>query len=149
MSSLPPPPNTRPYRRASEPCGDAMRTFTDTTVQRWRQIGWHGQSGAFYALDERPADHEPGSFAPLWLLADNDPRLIDDAPAATEAETTSRVLSALHRSAEEDVTRVIDLYERWTKAGPPPIGTSIARWWDARLVELHGAIANTANEPSS
>lgn len=59
---------------------------------------------------------------------------------ATEQEKTTRVLAALHRSAEEDVTRVIDLYERWVKAGPPPLGTSMARWWDTRLVELRDAI---------
>lgn len=56
------------------------------------------------------------------------------------SETTARVFAALHRSAEQDVTRVIDLYEQWVKSGPPPLGTSISRWWDARLVELHDAI---------
>jgi hypothetical protein len=53
---------------------------------------------------------------------------------------TAVVLAALHHSAEATVTRVIDLYERWVKAGPPPLGTSTARWWDKRLAELHGAI---------
>ena len=43
-------------------------------------------------------------------------------------------------SAEADVQRVTALYEQWVKAGPPPLGTSMARWWDARLVELHKAI---------
>lgn len=33
--------------------------------------------------------------------------------------------------------RVIDLYERWVKAGPPPLGVSLSRWLDARLIELH------------
>lgn len=36
--------------------------------------------------------------------------------------------------------RMRALYEQWVKAGPPPLGTSMARWWDARLVELHDAI---------
>ncbi|MFJ2719411.1 hypothetical protein [Streptomyces sp. NPDC087437] len=53
--------------------------------------------------------------------------------------------AALHRSAEEDVTRVIDLYEQWVKAGPPPLGTSTSRWWDARLAELHNAIRPPAD----
>lgn len=53
---------------------------------------------------------------------------------------TTRLLGALHRSAHEDVNRVIDLYGRWVKAGPPPLGTSMSRWWDARLAELHAAI---------
>ena len=64
-------------------------------------------------------------------------------PAATEAtelETTARVLSALHQTADDTVTRVIDLHEQWVAAGPPPLGTSMSRWWDARLVELHDAI---------
>lgn len=70
----------------------------------------------------------------------------EPGPAATQAteagvdRQTAVVLAALHRSAEADVSRVIDLYERWVKAGPPPIGTPMSRWWDRRLIELHNAI---------
>ncbi|GKQ35160.1 hypothetical protein [Streptomyces sp. A012304] len=71
------------------------------------------------------------------------------ATQATETETTARVFAALHRSAEQDVSRVIDLYERWVKAGPPPLGTSVSRWWDARLIELHDAIAPPEPQPST
>lgn len=63
----------------------------------------------------------------------------------TEREKTTRVFAALHRSAEQDVTRVTDLYERWVKAGPPPLGVSVSRWWDARLAELHDAIRPSAD----
>ncbi len=35
------------------------------------------------------------------------------ATGATDRETTARVFAALHRSAEEDVTRVIQLAEQW------------------------------------
>ena len=66
------------------------------------------------------------------------------ATQATEAEKTTRVFAALHRSAEQDVSRAIDLYEQWVKAGPPPLGVLINRWWDARLVELHNAIVPPA-----
>ncbi|MEU9640913.1 hypothetical protein [Streptomyces sp. NPDC048188] len=69
--------------------------------------------------------------------------LDETAPAATgatELETTARVLSGLHRSAEDTVTRVIALYEQWVAAGPPPLGAPLARWWDKRLAELHDAI---------
>ncbi|MGW7688830.1 hypothetical protein ACWGMA_08040 [Streptomyces asiaticus] len=62
------------------------------------------------------------------------------APGATEMEKSARILSGLHRSTEADVTRVIELYEQWVKAGPPPLGTSASRWWDKRLAELHDAI---------
>jgi hypothetical protein len=68
---------------------------------------------------------------------------LEPRPAATKAtntETTARVFAALHQSAEQDVTRVIDLYERWVKAGPPPLGVPLARWWDARLAQLHAAL---------
>lgn len=68
---------------------------------------------------------------------------LDDEPAPAEPvvdRQTAVVLAALHRSAGATVTRVIDLYERWVKAGPPPLGTSVSRWWDARLVELHDTI---------
>ncbi|MFF8679525.1 hypothetical protein ACF07F_16600 [Streptomyces sp. NPDC015237] len=67
----------------------------------------------------------------------------EPAPAATEAtdlEITARVLSALHRVAQDTVTRVINLHEQWVKAGPPPLGVPLARWWDTRLAELHNAI---------
>ncbi|QJT04381.1 hypothetical protein G9272_32200 [Streptomyces asoensis] len=59
------------------------------------------------------------------------------------------MFAALHRSAEQDVTRVIALYERWVKAGPPPLGTSLSRWWDRRLVELHHAIHPPEQQPGT
>ncbi|MEU0710933.1 hypothetical protein ABZ508_26580 [Streptomyces lavendulocolor] len=55
-----------------------MRTVTLDRNQLWRQVGWHGQTGAFYALDEKPADHEPGSFGPLWVLVDSEPPILPD-----------------------------------------------------------------------
>jgi hypothetical protein len=70
------------------------------------------------------------------------------APAAAELEETARVFAGLHRSAEQDVSRVIALYEQWVKAGPPPLGTLMARWWDRRLAELHNAIQPTAERPA-
>jgi hypothetical protein len=52
----------------------------------------------------------------------------------------TRITATLARMADADVQRVIALYERWVEAGPPPLGTPMSRWWDARLVELHDAI---------
>lgn len=49
-------------------------------------------------------------------------------------------------TAEAANTRVAGLYERWVQAGPPPLGVLTARWWDARLVELHAAIRPPADE---
>jgi hypothetical protein len=42
--------------------------------------------------------------------------------------------------AEAALARVGDLQERWLKAGPPPLGVSMSRWWDARLIELQAAL---------
>lgn len=65
---------------------------------------------------------------------DDEPRVqlpAAPAPAVTEQAKAMRIL-----------------YERWVKAGPPPIGTSMSRWWDARLVELHHAIHPPAPAPT-
>jgi hypothetical protein len=49
--------------------------------------------------------------------------------------------------AEATVARVHALADRWTKAGPPPLGTPIARWVDRRLVELNTALAEPKDAP--
>ncbi|WP_405925455.1 hypothetical protein [Streptomyces sp. NBC_00035] len=41
----------------------------------------------------------------------------------------------------EIVQNIVVLYRTWRRAGPPPLGTSMARWWDARLVEFGEALA--------
>ncbi|GHA28826.1 hypothetical protein GCM10010372_30850 [Streptomyces tauricus] len=61
----------------------------------------------------------------------------------------ARTYAGLARSADADVQRVIDLYERWVKAGPPPLGTSMARWWDTRLLELCAVINGAGPENPS
>lgn len=53
------------------------------------------------------------------------------------------VQAAARKFAEDQATivqRVVDLRRAWCKAGPPPLGASMARWWDARLVELREAL---------
>lgn len=59
----------------------------------------------------------------------------------------TRITATLARMADADVQRVITLYERWVAAGPPPLGTSMSRWWDARLAELHNAILPPTDQP--
>ncbi|ELP67636.1 hypothetical protein STRTUCAR8_08599 [Streptomyces turgidiscabies Car8] len=44
------------------------------------------------------------------------------------------------RRAEAANGRVRALTARWVKAGPPPLGTPVSRWWDARLAELNTAL---------
>lgn len=65
------PANERPYRESSAHGGQRL-TYTPARSQLWRQVGWHGQTGAFYTLDEDPSLYEPGSFSPLWVLVADD-----------------------------------------------------------------------------
>jgi hypothetical protein len=105
----------------------------------------------YYRLDQARAAaalHRQGLLRTAELYAAIEAAPVS-GPAATEPTVdrqTALVLSALHRSAEADVSRVIDLYERWVKAGPPPLGASLSRWWDERLIELHDAILNPTKE---
>jgi hypothetical protein len=47
-----------------------------------------------------------------------------------------------------DQTRVTALYEQWVHAGPPPLGASMARWWDKRLAELRAALQADSAQPA-
>jgi hypothetical protein len=33
----------------------------------FRQVGWRGQTGRFYTMEENPAFHERGSFSPMYI----------------------------------------------------------------------------------
>ncbi|GHA95327.1 hypothetical protein GCM10010330_56850 [Streptomyces tendae] len=114
---------------------EATATVYDKLHSTWILVytGQHivrGVKGEYYPIAED-------------VLAETYER-VDGTPEAAELETTARVLSGLHRSAEDTVTRVITLHEQWVAAGPPPLGAPLARWWDARLAELHNAIQSPA-----
>ncbi|MBK3631591.1 hypothetical protein JHN52_01170 [Streptomyces sp. MBT97] len=102
-------------------------------------------AAALYERERPPQD-------PAWPDAYAADREVFGAMADTVLAVvlpTTRLLGELHRFAHEDLTRVIDLYERWVKAGPPQLGISIARWWDARLLELrHAVVPEPSEDPS-
>lgn len=85
---LPHPPDTRPHRPPS--ASGTEKTFTKHGRRyTYRHVGWLGhRDGAFYAIGEQPADHEPGGWSSLYLLAfvedvidpDPAPVLIDIRP---------------------------------------------------------------------
>jgi hypothetical protein len=95
------------------------------------------------------------------LTADEQARLREGLDRLAEYENTinwmttctgcARVLDSCIREtqraerAEAAADRVRDLADRWVKAGPPPLGTHLARWWDKRLIELNTVL----NEPAS
>jgi hypothetical protein len=68
------------------------------------------------------------------------------AAALAAIHPLGKFLGDMHRDAEADLSRVIDLYEQWCKAGPPPLGISVSRWWDRRLVELRQAIVEPVEQ---
>lgn len=87
------------------------------------------------------SQHEPG---PEHRLAH-----IRDAAALHRRQliSDSELHAVIDAGPELDGTgaRVIALYEQWTKAGAPPLGTLMARWWDARLAEMLHAIRPPAS----
>lgn len=65
------PADRRPYR-ANSAHGDELVMTTAERRTVFRQVGWWGQTGALYSLDEDPSPTEPGSFSPLWAVIDSD-----------------------------------------------------------------------------
>lgn len=51
--------------------------------------------------------------------------------------------------AEAAIERVRRLADGWVKAGPPPLGTLMSRWWDKRLIELLAALDEPAAGPAA
>jgi hypothetical protein len=75
--------------------------------------------------------------------------LLDDAIAAQLGRPLYDAINqhlADGQHAEAALERVRDLADQWVKAGPPPLGTSMARWWDRRLVELNAALAEPKDQ---
>jgi hypothetical protein len=81
------PPDRRPYRRMSATGPEQTFTTSDHSYV-FRQLGWLGQSGAFYSLDEKPSEHERGGWAPLYLLAHAD--RTDEATHTGQLDTAYR-----------------------------------------------------------
>ena len=69
----------------------------------------------------------------------------DDGHWWTQAVTDAGEFLARAETAEVALTRVHALADRRTQAGPPPLGTSVSRWWDTRLTELRAAL----NQPGA
>ncbi|WP_329336144.1 hypothetical protein OG252_13245 [Streptomyces sp. NBC_01352] len=118
-----------------------------------------GGPSTFYALDaeDRENSDDPEATAAVfdklhstWVLVYTGQHIIRGVkgeyyPIAEEVlaetyETVASAPAATQATDAETTTRAVALYERWVKAGPPPLGASLARWWDKRLVELHHAI---------
>lgn len=80
-----------------------------------------------------------------WLSLDHDTERWAEIARNRHVAEEHVATAGAHAPTENTVTRVTALYEQWVKAGPPPLGVLLARWWDARLVELHTAILPPAD----
>jgi DNA-binding XRE family transcriptional regulator len=67
-----------------------------------RQVGWIGQSGAFYSLDEDPALTERGGFSPLLFTAHSDAREVGDTGQADEPQREPDDLDRLIAESMKD-----------------------------------------------
>lgn len=122
------PPNNRPNRSLS--CdGPELTHFTHNGyVETLRQVGWHGQSGDFYALDEPAVPHEPGSVGPLYAVVDCEPIVSGDparplllAQARLQRETLLecaqvRTLTASETLLLAAVNTVVDVLDKGLEA---------------------------------
>jgi hypothetical protein len=84
-------------------------------------------------------------------LASPPVHLVTSAGVANNGEQSARTTpdnppTSGDATDNADLARVIDLYEQWCKDGPPPLGTSVNRWWDRRLVELRHAIVEPVDQ---
>lgn len=103
-----------------------------------------GYAEAFPATADGPA--RPGRL-PEQPTTGCAPGPYDECPNCPRDETKQPATeqpTAVDQHTAAALSRVIDLQRRWTQAGAPPLGTSVSRWWDARLVELNEAILGTA-----
>lgn len=92
-----------------------------------------------------PADPDPDTCRPVEV----DGQTIRVRGAGELGPEGEEALAELVRVAKEMflleqaavVQEVVTLRRAWCRAGPPPLGVSLSRWWDARLVELGQALA--------
>lgn len=109
----------RPYRAmyADGPEIDVVGTplGTDRAMRHTlRQIGWLGQTGAFYALDEEVRPYERGSYAPLYFIAHS-----DYAPEDEAQTDSATALNAAYTERTHLVALLAQLYPSgWDYADP-------------------------------
>ncbi|MEU1553982.1 hypothetical protein ABZ517_14855 [Streptomyces scabiei] len=77
---------------------------------------------------------------PEQCTGEERPAPVDWQAVVQRRERELKTVGEARHRAEAAVQRVTALRERWVQAGPPPLGTPLARWWDRRLVELNAAL---------
>lgn len=113
----------------------------DPALIAWLGENSHRFDGTQLVIQTTDGDiyPEPGWTIVRW--PDHDLTVMSPRAAAKRLAPGARATDAA-----ADIQRVAALHDRWVKAGPPPLGTSINRWWDRRLAELHHALLNQTEE---
>ncbi|MDX3637808.1 hypothetical protein PV728_48070, partial [Streptomyces europaeiscabiei] len=96
---------------------------------------WHDDQ-----LVIRTPDGDTRPQAGWWLIAWSDGTITAASPTSGERVYGDDGMADRLERAQAELAGVRALRDRWVKAGPPPLGTSISRWWDRRLVELAAAL---------
>lgn len=106
-------------------------TWDGGTVPTWLDPHqyWFDNNQLVVATPDGPAQPRPGWTLVGW---------------SSGHVTIASPWTAAHVYAPDGIAgrlaRAAALYEQWVKAGPPPLGAPLARWWDQRLAELHNAL---------
>ncbi|MFD9444979.1 hypothetical protein [Streptomyces sp. NPDC060001] len=139
--------NTPVIRRRKKPVEVDTIQWTgdnETDVQAFT-----GGPSIFYALDaeDREGSDDPEATATVydrlhstWVLVYTGQHIVRGVKAEYYPIAEDVLAETYEDPGQGGDDRVSSLYERWVKAGPPPLGVILSRWWDARLVELHDAI---------
>lgn len=111
----------------------------------WRIRGARYTTALIAAYTGSPTGRTDRMAVAAMDLADHEAaQLRAELERYTEAESADAAAgSYAHRAvqAEAVLARVRALRDTWDASGPPPLGTSMSRWWDRHLVALNGALA--------
>jgi hypothetical protein len=109
----------------------------DPELTAWLGPNAHHYEGEQLVIDsiDGPVRPRPGYHLILWT----DREVTVAAPRVAERVYGPDGLCGQLARAQAAIEAVHVLAVRWAKAGPP-LGTSIARWVDARLIELNTAL---------
>jgi hypothetical protein len=95
----------------------------------------------------RLEDAEEGITAAIRQRKQAEDRAQKAEAARDHWEHAATAIGALYAACENQRDearaardRVRDLHTDWLSNGAPPLGTSITRWWDKRLIELTAAL---------
>lgn len=111
----------------------------DTTPIRagWTIVQW--TDGVVTVASPQVAERVYGPDGPWVRAAQAEEELAATRTNLASSVTHSDEALRIAEEAEARLASVTALYGQWVKAGPP-LGVSLARWWDARLIELNTAL---------